>query len=74
MAGLGVLPFATGLGLIRLGGAGLSVDWRRRAEGLITELERILVPYWCCAVCVDFARDGQTGDGVAAGASMRHES
>ena len=38
------LPFATGFGLMRLGGAAEAADWRMRAEGRITELERILVP------------------------------
>lgn len=42
-----VFDFATGTGRIRRGTGG-SGDWRSLAEGLITELERILVPYWCC--------------------------
>lgn len=34
-----------GTGFIRLGAVGGSGDCRRRAEGLITEFWRILVPY-----------------------------
>lgn len=67
------LAFATGTGLIRLGGAGESVDWRRRAEGLITEFERMRVPYWCWTECWGVASGGER-DGVAAGASMRRRS
>ena len=69
----GAFPFATGCGFIRLGGAGESVFWRRRAEGRITEFERILVPYWCWACCCGFAT-GRAGDGLAAAGSMRRKS
>ena len=62
----GAFPFATGCGFIRLGGAGESVFWRRRAEGRITEFERILVPYWCWGGCWGLGL-GCLTDGVAVG-------
>lgn len=33
--------------MIRLWDCGASGEWRRRMEGLMAELERVLVPYWC---------------------------
>ncbi len=69
---MAALAFATGTGLMRLGG-GRSGDWRRRMEGLITEFERILVPYWCWEVAWGLELDSATA-GVATAGSMRSRS
>lgn len=65
------LAFVMGTGLIRLGG--WSGDWRRRTEGFIIELERILVPYWCW-VAPEGRGHGCEKAGVATAESMRRRS
>jgi hypothetical protein len=50
------LSLGVGMGFIRLGGAGGSGDCRRRAEGLMIEFCRILVPYECWAEVVGGTR------------------
>lgn len=50
------MSLGVGMGFIRLGGAGGSGDCRIRAEGLMMEFCRILVPYECWAEVVGGTR------------------
>lgn len=71
LAVAGALAFVMGTGLIRLGGG--SGEWRRRTEGFITELERILVPYVCWEGGWGWETDSERA-GVATAEIMRRRS